>query len=162
MTAIDIAQCSFVCINLREQQCHVMLVVRHRMDFGIQPPHQIQHVSITIRFKPHGRRRRGHQEGGGNTFSGHVGNYDLRGLRVDGEIVIVIARDAPRGMHHSGYFEPRNGWFARGKKQSLDLCGQLYILEKVVTLSLNGFDKRFLPLDIALDHINNEGKAQQR
>ena len=45
MTAIDIAQCSFVCINFREQQCHVVLIVRHRMDFGIQPRHQIQHVS---------------------------------------------------------------------------------------------------------------------
>ena len=65
-------------------------------------------------------------------------------------------------MHHSGYFESGNGWCAQRKKQALDLRGQLHVLEKVITLLLNGLGKRFPLFHITLDGINNKGEAQHR
>ena len=58
--------------------------------------------------------------------------------------------------------ESSNGWLFQGKKQALDLRGQLHILEKIITLLLNGFGKRFPLFDIPLDDINNKGEAQHR
>ena len=52
--------------------------------------------------------------------------------------------------------------FSRGKKQALNFRGQLQVTEKAITLLLNGLDKRFLPLDITLNHINNEAETEQR
>jgi hypothetical protein len=65
-------------------------------------------------------------------------------------------------MHHPGYLESAKGWFVRRKKQALDLSSQFYILEEVVTLLLNSFDKRFPLFHIPLDEINDNGETQQR
>src|SRR5882762_2540163 len=66
------------------------------------------------------------------------------------------------GMMHPGYLESGNGWPAQGKKQALDLRGQLHILEKVITLLLNGFGERLPLLHIPLDYINNKREAEHR
>jgi len=65
-------------------------------------------------------------------------------------------------MHHPGYLESINRWFAYGEKQALDLRGQLHVLKKVVALLLNCFVKSFLLLDIPLDEVNNKGETQHR
>src|SRR6266403_1730418 len=93
---------------------------------------------------------RDQQEGGGNAFAGYVGNDELNGVRVDRNIVVVIAAHAPRRLHHAGYFESGNGRFAHGKKQALDVCRQLHVFQKFITL-----------LDIPLYDVNNKGEAQQ-
>ena len=123
MATVHVVDDPFVCVDFCSQQRHVPFGIRHRADLGIQPFHLPQHVSIKIRFKPHGGRRRGHQEGGGHTFSGYVGDHDLDAEGVDGNIAIVIATYASSGVHHSGYFESGNGWCAQRKKQALDLRG---------------------------------------
>src|SRR6266576_1055998 len=117
-----------------------------------------------VRLKPHGCRRRGHQEGGGNTFSGYVGNDDLNGVRVDGDIVVVIATYAPRWLYHTGHLESGNDRFALGKKQALNLHGQLHVLEKVITLPLHSLGKRFplfhIPRGvIVMEQDTNDDKA---
>src|SRR5271165_1053254 len=110
-------------------------------------------------FKPKGGCRSGHQKGGGHAFASYVGNDDLHGMRVNGEVVIVIAANAPCWLHHAGCFESSNRWFTQGKKQALDLRGQLEILEKIIPLLLNGLGERFPLLDISLDHINNKRRS---
>jgi len=57
------------------------------------------------------------QEGGGNTFSGYVGNDDLNGVRVDGDIVVVIAAYAPRWLYHTGHLESGMTEFAPGRNK---------------------------------------------
>src|SRR5258708_28800079 len=96
-----------------------------------------------IRCKAHCCRRCRHQEGGRNTFSGYISDNDLSGPRVDRKIVVVIATYTPRGVHHSGYFESRNSWFSREKKQALNLSPQVYIPQEVITLLPNRPRKRF-------------------
>src|SRR4029077_19672250 len=83
-------------------------------------------------------------------------------MRVDGEIVVVIATHTPRGVHHPGYFEPRESWFSRGKKQALDLRGQLYVLEKFIPLLPNGSGQRFPLFHVTPYYVNNQGEAQHR
>jgi hypothetical protein len=95
----------------------------------------------------------------GNTFSGYICNDQLNSVCVDGDIAVVIAANASRWPHHAGYFESIYGRFSYGKKQALDLRGQLYVLKEVVPLSLNRFGKRFPLLDIPLDDVNNKGEA---
>src|SRR4029077_13799604 len=53
-------------------------------------------------------------------------------------------------------------WFAQGKKQPLDLRGQLYVPEKIVTLLLDGPRKRFPLFHITPYDIDNKGEAQHR
>src|SRR5207244_11252130 len=86
----------------------------------------------------------------------------LNGVRVDGNVVVVIATYASSRMHHPGYLESINHWLTYGEKQPLDLRGQLYVLEEVVTLLLNVFVKRFLLLHITLNEVNNTGETQHR
>src|SRR5260370_14632451 len=161
MATSHVVDYSFVRVDFCNQQRHVPFGIRHGTDLGIQPFHLFQHVSITIRFKPHGRRRRGHQEGGGDTFAGYVGNHDLDGVRVDGNVVVVIATHVSGGMHHPGYLESTNRWSAYGEKQALNLRDQLDVLKKVVTLLLYRFAKQFPLLDVPLDEVNDEGETKQ-
>jgi hypothetical protein len=91
MATVYVVDYLLACIDFRNQQRHVSFGIRHRTDLGIQPSYLFQHVSIMARLQPHGCRCRGHQEGGWNTFSGYVGNDDLSGVRVDREIIVVIA-----------------------------------------------------------------------
>src|SRR6266566_1140318 len=72
------------------------------------------------------------------------------------------SRFASSRMHHPGYLESINHWLTYGEKQPLDLRGQLYVLEEVVTLLLNVFVKRFLLLHITLNEVNNKGETQHR
>ncbi|MGB8325606.1 MAG: hypothetical protein WCE52_21785, partial [Candidatus Acidiferrum sp.] len=101
------------------------------------------------------------QKGGRHTLSGDIRDNDLSGVRIDGEVVVVVATYAPRGVHHPSYFEPRDGWFARRKKKALNFRGQLHVIAQIITLVLNGFEERFLLFDITLDHMDNESETQQ-
>ena len=148
------------CVDFRNQQCHVVFGIRHGDDLSIQPFHLLQHVSITVRLQSHGSRRRGHQQGSGNSFSGYVGNDDLNGVRVDGEIVVIVAAHALGWLHHAGDFKSGNGWCSHGKKHPLDLCSELHVLKKVVPLLLHRFGKQFPLLDVPLNDVNDEREAQ--
>jgi hypothetical protein len=64
-------------------------------------------------------------------------------------------------MHHPGYLESINRWFAYWEKQALDLRGQLHILKKVITLLLYRFAKQFPLLDVPLDEVNDKGETKQ-
>ena len=163
MAAVDIVKFAFLCIEFGDQQCNVAFaIIGHGVDSSVQPSHHLQNVSIVICLKLHGCRRCGHQEGGGNAFSGYIGNDELNGVRVDGDIVVVVAANAPRWPHHAGDFKSGNGRFALWKKQALDLRGQLHIVKELVTLLLNRFGECFTLFDIALDDVNNKGEAERR
>jgi hypothetical protein len=62
-------------------------------------------------------------------------------------------------LHHAGDFKSGNGRLAQGKKHSLDLRGELYILKKVVSLLLYRFGKQFPLLYVPLDNVNDEREA---
>jgi len=62
-------------------------------------------------------------------------------------------------MHHPGYLESFNRWFAGGEKQALDLRGQLHVLKQVVTLLPNYIGKRLPLLDIPLDEVNKQRRS---
>src|SRR5579859_164388 len=139
-----------------------MFAIRHTVNACVQPSYDLRYVSIVVRFKLHGCGSRGHQECGGNSFAGYVGNDDLDRVRVDGDTVVVIAAHAPRCLHHAGYFEPGNGWFVHGKKKALNFRGQHQVVKEVVTLFFNRFGQVFPLLDIPLDDVNDKGEAQHR
>jgi hypothetical protein len=63
-------------------------------------------------------------------------------------------------LHHAGDFKSGNGWLAHGKKHSLNLCSQLHVLKKVVSLLLYRFGKQFPLLYVPLDDVNDEREAQ--
>src|SRR5260370_9692338 len=115
-----------------------------------------------IGLKLHGCRRCGHQESGGNAFSGYIGNDQLNGVRVDWDIVVVVAANAPRWPHHAGEFKAGNGRRPDRKKQTLNCGGQLHIVKELVALLLDRFGKRFALLDVALNDVNNECEAERR
>jgi hypothetical protein len=66
--AVDIAECPFVRIDFRKQQRHIALAIRYR-------------PTIPSIFRLYGCRSGGHQEDGGNPFSGYVGNDGLADVR---------------------------------------------------------------------------------
>ena len=115
-----------------------------------------------VRLKLNGRSRRGHQKRSRNALAGYIGNDDLNAVRVDGDIVVIIAAHAPLWLHHAGNFESGDGWLADRKKQALDLCSQLHVVKKVVSLLPNRSRQRFALLDIPLDEVNDKGEAQHR
>src|SRR5258708_36913294 len=83
-------------------------------------------------------------------------------MRVEGGIVVVIAAHDSRWLHHAGNFQSGNSWPADGKKQALDLRGQLQVLQEAVTVLLNCSRKCFSLLDIPLDEVNNKGETHRR
>jgi hypothetical protein len=83
-------------------------------------------------------------------------------MRVDRDVIVVITTHAPHWLHHAGDLESSDCWFAHGKKQALDLRGQIHILKKVVTLALDRFGKHFPLFDIPLDEVNDKDEAHHR
>jgi len=77
-------------------------------------------------------------------------------VRIDGDIVIVVAAYALGRLHHAGDFKSGNGWLAHGKKHSLNLRGELHIPKKVVSLLLYRFGKQFPLVNIPPDDVNDE------
>jgi hypothetical protein len=74
----------------------------------------------------------------------------------------MIASYNLRWLHHAGDFKSSNVRLAQGKKHSLNLCSQLHVLKKVVSLPLYRFGKQFPLLYVPLDDANDKGEAQQR
>src|SRR5215471_63241 len=83
-------------------------------------------------------------------------------MRIDRNVIVIVSPNNLRRLHHTCYFESGNGWFAHGKKKALDLRGHLKLLQKTITLSLNGVRECFPLLDISLNHINKKREARHR
>src|SRR5260370_12713924 len=111
---------------------------------------------MVILLKMHGCRRRGYQEGGRNAFSSYIGNDDLNAVRVDRDIVVIIAAHAPRRLHHAGYLESGNGGVAHGEKKNLGFPSPPHRGKGGVPPLLNCFWLPSPPPPITPQSINNK------
>ncbi len=105
--------------------------------------------------------RGGHQQGGRNTFAGHIRDHDLHPVRVNGNLAVEVTADYACGLHHASHVQTWNGGLAARKEHPLHLRCKFHIMEKVIALVANLSCQGIALSSVPLDDGDNEDETDK-